>query len=72
MRTRGLYKLPDGRDWLWGKLGLALMGRAMLGKSLIFQFVHVIHALDNDNNCVFSAWCVEGSVGSKESFSQAD
>ena len=24
----------DGRDWLWGKLGLVLMGRAMLSKSL--------------------------------------
>ena len=23
-------KLPDGRDWLWGKLGLALVGRAIL------------------------------------------
>ena len=28
-------KLPDGRDWLRGKLGLVLMGRAMLSKSLI-------------------------------------
>ena len=72
MRISGLYKLPDGRDWLWGKLGLVLMGRAMLGKSLIFQFIHVIHALDNNNKCVFSAWCVEGSVGSKKSLSQAD
>ena len=25
-RIRGLWKLPDGRDWLWGKLGLVLMG----------------------------------------------
>ena len=32
---RGLWKLPDGRDWLWGKLGLVLNGRAMLGRSLI-------------------------------------
>ena len=30
-----LRKLPDGRDWLWGKLGLALMGGAMFRKSLI-------------------------------------
>ena len=28
-------KLPDGRDWLRGKLGLVLMGGAMLSKSLI-------------------------------------
>ena len=32
---RGLWKLPDGRDCLRGKLGLVLMGRAMLSKSLI-------------------------------------
>ena len=34
-RIRGLWKLPDGRDCLRGKLGLVLMGRAMLSKSLI-------------------------------------
>ena len=34
-RTRGLWKLPDGRDWLWMSLSLALMGRAMLSKYLI-------------------------------------
>ena len=34
-RIRGLWKLPDGRDWLWEKLGLVLMGGAMLSKSLI-------------------------------------
>ena len=27
---RDLWKLPDGRDWLWVKLGLGLVGRAML------------------------------------------
>ena len=31
----GLWKLPDGRDWLRGNLGLVLMGKAMLSKSLI-------------------------------------
>ena len=35
MRIGGLCKLLDGRDWLWGKLGLALVGRALLRKSLI-------------------------------------
>ena len=35
MRIRGLWKLPDGMDWLWGKLGLVLMGGAILSKSLI-------------------------------------
>ena len=34
-RIRGLWKLPDGRDWLWGKLGLVLTGGAMLSKSSI-------------------------------------
>ena len=34
-RIRGLWKLPDGRDWLRGKLGLVLMGVAMLHKFLI-------------------------------------
>ena len=34
IRIRGLWKLPDGRDWLRGKLGPVLMGRAMLSKSL--------------------------------------
>ena len=33
-RIRGLWKLPDGRDWLRWKLSLVLMGRAMLSKSL--------------------------------------
>ena len=28
-------RLPDDRDWLWGKLGLVLMGKAKLSKSLI-------------------------------------
>ena len=34
-RIRGLWKLPDGRDWLRWKLGLVLMDRAMFSKSLI-------------------------------------
>ena len=35
MKIRGLWKLPDGKDWLWENLGLALVGRAMLSNSLI-------------------------------------
>ena len=34
-RLRGLCKLPDERDWWWEKLGLSLMGRALLSKALI-------------------------------------
>ena len=34
-----MWKLPDGRDGLRGKLGLVLMGGAMLSKSLIQFFV---------------------------------
>ena len=37
MRIRDLYKLPGGRYWLWGKLGLVLMGGAMVSISL-FDF----------------------------------
>ena len=39
MRLRGLSKLPDGRDWWREKLGLLLVGRAMLSKTLIHIFV---------------------------------
>ena len=35
MRLRGLYKLLNGRDWQWEKLGLALVGRALIIKALI-------------------------------------
>ena len=35
IRITGLWKLPGGRDWLWGTLGLVLMGGAMLSESLI-------------------------------------
>ena len=39
-RIRGLWKLPDGRDWLRGKLGLVLIGGAMLSNTLMqFSFV---------------------------------
>ena len=39
MGIRGLCKLPDGRDWLWGNLGLALVGRGMLSS---VQFSHSV------------------------------
>ena len=32
---RGLWKLPDGKDWLCRKLGVALVSKAKLSKSLI-------------------------------------
>ena len=35
MTIRGLWKLPDGRDWLWENLDLALVGKSILSKSLI-------------------------------------
>ena len=34
-KNRCLWKFPDEREWLWGNLGLVLMGRSMLSKSLI-------------------------------------
>ena len=42
IRIRGLWKLPDGKDWLKGKLSLVLMGGAMFSKSLI-QFSHFVN-----------------------------
>ena len=39
IKLRSLSKLSGGRDWLWGKLGLVLMGGVMLSKSLLeFSF----------------------------------
>ena len=35
----GLCKLPDERDWLWRKLGLVLVGKAMLNS---VQFGHSV------------------------------
>ena len=32
MKIRGLCKPLDGGDWLYGELGLALVGRAMLSR----------------------------------------
>ena len=29
-RIKGLCRLPDARNWLWGKLGLVLVGKATL------------------------------------------
>ena len=34
-KDKRLWKIPPGRDWLWRKLGLVLMGWAMFSKSLI-------------------------------------
>ena len=39
MNIRSLWKLPNGKDWLWGKLCFALMGKAML--SSVQSFSHV-------------------------------
>ena len=43
-RIRGLCKLSDGRDWLWGKLGLALWGSWVLlcGQGHAQQIFHPI------------------------------
>ena len=49
MRIRGLWKLPDERDWLWVKLGLALVGKAILSKFLI-------HFSADGCACIPSLW----------------
>ena len=36
---KGIWDLPDGRDWLWGNLVLVLIGGTMLSISLIQFFV---------------------------------
>ena len=51
IRIRGLWKLPDGRDWLWGNQGLVLMGGARLSKSLM-QF-----SVDGQNCCSQDCSC---------------
>ena len=58
-----LWKLPDRRDWLRGKLDLVLMGRALLSKSLIQFFF-----------CLFSSIHFLPQLGIKprSSASQAD
>ena len=44
-RIRGLWKLPDGRDWLRGKLGLVLMGRAQYIFNPIFCWRAELYSL---------------------------
>ena len=41
MRIRGSF--PNGRDWLWRKLGFALVGNAMLSKILFIYFFKFIY-----------------------------
>ena len=55
-RIRGLWKLPDGRDWLRGKLGLVLMGGTIFSKSLIHFSVLMGRAM-------FSKSLIQFSVG---------
>ena len=68
IRIRDLWKLPDGRDWLWGKLSLVLRGRAMLSKSLIYFSVDGWGYVQCKSR-VFVLWLFEfwnAKVGSQE------
>ena len=56
-RIRGLWKLPDGRGWLGGKLVLVLMGGPMLRKSLI-QF-----SVDGQSCVSFMLFALRPSYG---------
>ena len=49
-KDKRLWKLPEWRNWLWGNLGLALMGGAMPNKSLI-QFSVVIFFAAKGGDC---------------------
>ena len=56
-KYKRLVDLPDGRYWLWGNLGLALMGKAMLSK-------YVIQFSVDGWGCVPSLWfCVRPYYG---------
>ena len=57
IRIRGLWKLPYGRNWLWGNLGLVMMGGAMLSKSLI-QFSVDGCLCSLYNNLFFPPFCL--------------
>ena len=54
-KGKRLREASDGRQWLWGKLGLVLMGGAMLSKSLI-QFS------DDGWSCVHSLLFTWGQI----------
>ena len=71
IRIRGLWKLPDGRDWLRGKLGLVMMSGAMLSSVQSVSRVSLWpHGLQHarlpclspapgaySNSCPSSRWC---------------
>ena len=46
MRLRGFCKLPDGRDWWWEKLGLALVGRSLLSSDHLLSHVQLCDPID--------------------------
>ena len=50
-KIRGLWKLPGGRDWLRGKLGLVLIDGAILSKSLIQIFIFGGSKIIADGDC---------------------
>ena len=70
-RIRGLWKLPDGRDWLRGKLGLVLMGGAMASKfsvdgqgcvpSLLFDLRQNYGGDNEDNGDLQMVLCIHCS-----------
>ena len=49
-RIRGSWKLSDGRDWLQGKLGLVLMGGAMLSSVQVTSVAQSCPTLCNPMN----------------------
>ena len=57
LRISGLWNLLDGWDWLWRELGLALMGRAILSKSLIICWWMGLCSLPVVWPEVAQSWC---------------
>jgi len=70
MSIRGLCKLPDGRDWVWGKLGLpsfqfssAQFSFSVMSDSLWLSGLHARLPCPSptpraySNSCPSSRWC---------------
>ena len=61
-RIRGLWKLPDGRDWLRGKLGHILMGGAMLSSVQFSSVTQSCPTLCDPMDCSMSGFPVHHQI----------
>ena len=63
-KDKRLMEASDGRDWLRGKLGLVLMGRAMLSKSLIWFSVDRMWSTGEGTGKPLQYSCLENPMNS--------